>query len=56
MSVAMTWDDKGRRLSFRLADGSRMRPPLERRIEVRVVPSEPSRTVVFSGKPVQAGW
>ncbi len=53
MGVAMTWDDKQRRLSLRLADGSRMRPPLERRIEVRLAPAEPSRTVVFSGKPVE---
>ena len=38
MGIAMTWDDKQRRLSLRLADGSRMRPPLERRIEVHLAP------------------
>ena len=53
MGIAMTWDDKGHRLYLRLADGSRMRHPLERRIEVRLTPGEPSRLVVFSGKPVE---
>jgi hypothetical protein len=56
MGVAMHWDDRGRRLLLRLADGSRMRPPLERRMEVRLAPAEASRTVVFSGEPVEARW
>jgi len=56
MGITMTWDDKDRRLSLRLADGSRMRPPLERRIEGRLAPAEASRTFVFSGKPVETRW
>jgi alpha-glucosidase/alpha-D-xyloside xylohydrolase len=56
MGVALTWDDKRRRLSFRLADGSRMRLPLERRIEVRLTPGEASRLIVFSGQPAETRW
>jgi alpha-glucosidase (family GH31 glycosyl hydrolase) len=56
LGIATNWNDKERRLSLRLADGSRMSPPLERRIDVRVVPGEASRTVVFSGKPVETRW
>ena len=40
MGIELAWDDRGRRLTLRLADGSRMRPPLERRIEVRLVPEK----------------
>jgi alpha-glucosidase (family GH31 glycosyl hydrolase) len=53
MGVAMNWNDKEHRLAIRLADGSRMRPPLERRIEIRVVPGAASQTVVFSGQPIE---
>ncbi len=35
MGIDLAWNDRGRRLKLRLADGSRMRPPLERRIEVQ---------------------
>ena len=56
MGIAMRWDDRGRRLSLRLAEGSRMRPPLERRMDVRLVPGEASQTVVFSGESVEVRW
>ena len=55
MGLAMRWDDAGKKLSLTLADGSKMRPPLERRIEVRVVPGKASKAITFSGKPVEVG-
>jgi alpha-glucosidase (family GH31 glycosyl hydrolase) len=56
LGIAMNWDDKNSRLSLRVADGSRMRDPLERRFETRVVPAQASRIIVFSGKPVETRW
>ena len=51
MGIELGWNDQGRRLSLRLADGSRMRPPLERRIEVQRVPEKTATSFVFAGKP-----
>lgn len=51
MGIELAWNDQTRRLSLRLADGSRMRPPLERRIEVQRVPEKTARSFVFTGKP-----
>ena len=48
----MAWDDARRRLAIRLADGSRMRPPLAREFEVRLVPEKATRAVRFVGEPV----
>jgi alpha-glucosidase/alpha-D-xyloside xylohydrolase len=56
MGVRMSWDDRGRTLSLRLADGSRMRPPLTRRVEARLMPDGPARAVEFSGEPLSVGW
>jgi alpha-glucosidase/alpha-D-xyloside xylohydrolase len=56
MGIEMNWHDRDRRLTMRLADGSRMRPPLERRIEVRLVGDDTTRSVVFSGKTVEVRW
>ncbi len=50
MGLDMRWDDKAKRLSINLAEGSRMRPPLERPLEVRLMPDGKPRSVVFSGK------
>jgi alpha-glucosidase/alpha-D-xyloside xylohydrolase len=52
MGVAMTWDDRTRRLALRLVPGSRMRPPAERPIEVRLAGSAATRSVVFDGRPI----
>jgi alpha-glucosidase/alpha-D-xyloside xylohydrolase len=56
MGIEIAWADRERRLTMRLAPGSRMRPPLERRIEVRVAPEEAKRTVSFAGHAVEANW
>lgn len=53
MGISMTWDDGKRRLSLRLAKGSRMLPPLRRNIEVRLVTEKPTRAVVFEGRPIE---
>ena len=47
MGIDLAWDDRGRRLTLRLADGSRMRPPLERRIEVERI-AEKTRSSLTS--------
>jgi alpha-glucosidase/alpha-D-xyloside xylohydrolase len=52
MGIEMAWDDVRCRLAIRLADGSRMRPPLAREFEVRLVPEKATRTVRFVGEPV----
>jgi alpha-glucosidase/alpha-D-xyloside xylohydrolase len=52
MGLAMTWADRTRRLTLRLAPGSRMRPPLRRPIEVRTAGTSVSRTIVFEGRPL----
>ena len=56
MRVAMTWNDRARRLSFALAPGSRMIPPTSRPIEVRVAGATATRRVVFEGKPVDVAF
>jgi alpha-glucosidase (family GH31 glycosyl hydrolase) len=50
MGIEMNWQDRDRMLTIRLADGSKMRPPLERQIEVRLAGQSETRSVVFSGK------
>ena len=52
MGLAMRWNDANRRLSLALTPGSRMRPPLQRRIDVRLAGSSAVRTVTFSGSSV----
>jgi alpha-glucosidase/alpha-D-xyloside xylohydrolase len=53
MGIQLVWDDAARRLALRLTDGSRMRPPRKRRVEVRLVPQEAGRTVTFSGDRIE---
>ena len=53
MKLQATWDDRRRRLTLRLAEGSRMLPPRRRHIEVRVAPEQATRAVVFEGRPVE---
>ena len=56
MGIELKWDDSARKLTMQLADGSKMRPPLERRIEVRLIPGKETRSVVFAGKPIETRW
>jgi alpha-glucosidase (family GH31 glycosyl hydrolase) len=53
MRVNLAWNDRQRRLSVRLAPGSKMRPPLRRNLSVRMVGQEAARDVVFDGRPLQ---
>jgi alpha-glucosidase/alpha-D-xyloside xylohydrolase len=53
MRIAMAWRDRDRRLTLRLAPGTRMRPPEERRIRVRVAGAAAVRDVVFRGRPLE---
>jgi hypothetical protein len=53
MRMAIGWREADRRLSIRLAPGSRLRPPARREIEVRLAGATASRTVVFDGRPVE---
>ena len=52
MRIAMTWRDATRRLTLRLAPGSRMLPPVSRPITVRLAGTQTTRSVTFTGQPV----
>jgi len=52
MKVEMAWNDEARRLTLRLAGGSRLRPPEKRTFQVRVAGSSDVRTVTFEGKSI----
>jgi alpha-glucosidase (family GH31 glycosyl hydrolase) len=52
MRLAMTWNDAARRLSIRLAPGSRMLPPMTRPIRVRIAGTKEEKAIVFAGKPI----
>ncbi len=52
MRLRCRWNDRERRLSLSLAAGSKMLPPLDRKIEARVIPGGPTRSVVFRGQPL----
>ena len=53
MGLQMTWDDRRRRLSLRLAAGSRMLAPRQRNLAVRLVPEKQTRALVFSGRSLE---
>ena len=53
MGLRATWDDRRRLLTLRLAEHSRMLPPLRRDIEIRVASSPAMRAVVFDGRPLE---
>lgn len=50
MRLRLDWSDRDRRLSLRLEPGSKMLPPLERKIEVRIPSKGLSRSLTFDGK------
>ncbi|HJT71215.1 MAG TPA: TIM-barrel domain-containing protein [Terriglobales bacterium] len=51
MGIQMSWEDSRRVLKLRLADGSKMLSPLNRKIEVKL--NETTRQVSFTGKPLE---
>jgi alpha-glucosidase/alpha-D-xyloside xylohydrolase len=53
MRIEMAWRDRDRRLTLRLAPGTRMRPPESRPIRVRVAGASAVRDVVFRGRPLE---
>jgi hypothetical protein len=52
MGLEIRWSDASRRLSLRLAEGSRMLPPARRSIELRVAGRRDTRSIVFAGRPL----
>jgi len=53
MKVQIIWNDRSRRLTLRLGEGSKMLPPLRRNIEVRVAGEKITHTIVFEGRPAE---
>jgi alpha-glucosidase/alpha-D-xyloside xylohydrolase len=53
MGIDAAWRDADRRLTLRLAPGSRMLPPARRPIQVRVAGAKSARDVVFEGRSVE---
>jgi hypothetical protein len=53
MKTEVAWRDRDRRLSLRLAPGSRMLSPMRRSIDIRMAGSQAIKTVLFEGKPVE---
>ena len=51
--MEMTWQDAARRLTLRLARGSRVPDAGARRFEVRVAGATATRTVEFTGRPIE---
>ena len=50
MRIEMEWRDADRRLSLRLAPGSRMRPPAKRRFLARLAGGTGARAIEFDGR------
>ena len=50
MRVNIAWDDRQRRLSMRLANGSKMLAPMKRNFVVRVAGETAIREAVFEGR------
>jgi alpha-glucosidase (family GH31 glycosyl hydrolase) len=53
MGIDLAWDDRGKRLTLQLADGSRMRPPIPREIIVERVGEKTTSSLKFAGTPVE---
>lgn len=51
--VMLRWHDAARRLSLRLANGSRLLGPAPRRLLLRVAGSSRTRSIEFSGRPIE---
>jgi alpha-glucosidase (family GH31 glycosyl hydrolase) len=52
MGIAMSWQERSRELTLKLAPNSKMLPPLSRQIEARLAGSQKTQTVTFTGKNV----
>lgn len=52
MKIGARWDGDERKLSVRLLPGSRMLPPLRRKMEVRLVPEKGTRAFEFEGRGI----
>lgn len=52
MRIEMGWRDAERRLTLRLARGSRLLAPVKRPIEVRIAGERETRAIVFDGHPL----
>ena len=50
MGISIKWTDASRRVSLSLTPGSRMRPPLPRRIDVRLAGSHKVQRIAFAGR------
>jgi hypothetical protein len=50
MRLNIAWDDRQRRLSMRLANGSKMLAPMKRNVVVRVAGETATREAVFEGR------
>jgi alpha-glucosidase/alpha-D-xyloside xylohydrolase len=50
MRLQLNWSEHDRRLRMALGGGSRLLPPLERKINIEIAPEVGKRSVVFSGK------
>ena len=53
MKIQINWNNTRRTLSLRLANGSKMLPPQQRKIEVRLAADKTTRQVVFAGRPIE---
>ncbi len=53
MGIKIRWNDRKRRLTLNLAEGSHMLPPLRRKIEVRLASEKATREAIFEERPVQ---
>ena len=53
MRIAMEWRDRDRRLTLRLAAGSRMLAPTNRKFVVRLAGSPTTKEVTFSGRSLE---
>ena len=51
--LRLEWSERGRTFAARVAEGSRMRPPAARKMEVRLAPEGASRPFVFEGEPLE---
>ena len=54
MGIQMDWHDAARTLTLRLSPGSRMLPPLRRKLEVRL--EQQTRSVVFDGNSLKVSF
>jgi alpha-glucosidase (family GH31 glycosyl hydrolase) len=53
MGIDLAWDDRGKRLTLQLADGSRMRPPIPREVILERVGEKTTSSLKFAGTPVE---